>query len=129
MYPAKDREEALRQAIHLLASFMDPPRPKGPSDAVDAIFAFDSIELLIPAAVLRGLKASGMDIPTGVEVLEELAQLRAELAGDGPLSGDIMASLPKDALRRLQIVCALALLAGIPRYPEFEEAPPAASLH
>lgn len=129
MYPAKDRQEALRQAVHFLASFMDPPQPKVSPDAVDVFFAFDEIELVVPAGLLRSFKDSGLEIPTGAEAFAELASIRAELAGGGPLTREIMASLPEISLHRLQIVCALALLAGIPRYPEFEEAPPAAGMH
>jgi hypothetical protein len=123
--PAKSRQDAVHQAIHLLAIFMNQPRPDGPNDVVDGIFSLDAVEMRVPAEVLRRFKERSPDMPTVQEVVDELERLRHELTGGAPITMDVIRSLPEEALQRLQIACALAVLAGMPRYPAFEEAPPA----
>lgn len=122
--PAKDRQDAIRQAVHLLAIFMHQPKPEGPADAVDAIFALDEVEMRVPADVLRGFRERSPDMPTVQEVVDELERLRMALTGGAPITMEVVRSLSEPALQRLQIACALAVLAGMPRYPEYQEAPP-----
>lgn len=122
--PLKDREEALQDAISLLASVLKNPEPRGSIKAVDSIFAFDDIEMTVPGEMLRVLKARIGDPPTAEEALIVLEKARFDFAQGGPLTREVVQSLPEDALRSIRYACAVALLAGLPRYPQYDEEPP-----
>jgi hypothetical protein len=122
--PAKDREEAIGQAISMIASCMNAPAPAEPADAVDSAFAFDEIEMAVPGELLRTIKAAFEELPTPQQAVALLEKVRSDFAAGGPLTGDVMRGLSKEDLRRVQFACAIALMAGLPRYPQYEEAPP-----
>jgi hypothetical protein len=122
--PLKDREEALQDAIALLASVLKNPEPQGPAEAVDSVFAFDDIEMMVPGQMLRDMRARIGDPPTADEALIVLERARFDFAQGGPLTREVVQNLPEHALRSIRYACAVALLAGLPRYPQYEEGLP-----
>lgn len=121
--PQKNREEAVRDAISLLASVMKNPEPQGSTEAVDSVFAFDDIEMTVPGEMLRDLKSRIGESPTADEALIVLERARFDFAQGGPLTRQIVEGLSEDALRTIRLACAIALLAGLPRYPQYDEEP------
>jgi hypothetical protein len=122
--PLASREQAIGTAVSILASCLNLPKPEGPEDAIDAVFAFDDIEMAVPAEMLRMLRARIGELPTADEARIVLEKARSDYAGGGPLTGEIAQGLSDDALKMIRFACAIALLAGLPRYPTYEEAPP-----
>jgi hypothetical protein len=122
--PHRVREEALASAVKFLALVLANDRPAPSAAEADAIFPFDEVVVHLPSRFFGKLRDLMPYKPTHEEALARLNAFRDEVCGGQPLTHEAAEALPRPLRERLLSVCAMASLAGIVRFPEFEEAPP-----
>lgn len=131
-FPCSSREEAENSALAILALIVGLAREndlKGPpGEAAEAAFAFEGVVLRVPIAMLEALKEKA-GLPDEEYVLARLSEIRQELTDRPWLDLDVAESLGPEAMTRLHAVAAMALLAGIPRWPLPEDLPPIRNRH
>ena len=81
-------------------------------------FRYDGLSLPLPARVVRELREAGVDRINERYVRRRLDEIRRDVAGGAALTQEVVDALAPDARRGLLMVCTMAALAGIPRWPE-----------
>lgn len=125
--PCATRSEAEQSAVAILAVLIGLAREnerKGePQKPGDAVFMLDDLSLRIPIAMLEELVAT-IGMPDTEYVLKRLSEIRQELTDRPKLDEAAVRRLDPEQMASLHAVAAMALLAGIPRWPQPEDAPP-----
>jgi Uncharacterized protein conserved in bacteria len=126
--PCETREEAEKAATNMLAALVQ-QRDKPLPDQVEAeaVFQFDEVYIYIPTEIVASLERSGA--PDLGYVRQRLAEIRKAFAGDGVMTKEVVDRLNDDQMTRLYAVVAMAVAAGIIRWPEPDEAPPRSRKH
>lgn len=122
--PHQTREEALAKAAQMLTMVIANDRPAPPAAEAKAAFPFDDLVVHVPSPFIERLRKDVPYEPTREEALESLTAFRDEVCGSKNLTQELADGLSEAAKVRLLAVCTMAILAGIVRFPEFEEKPP-----
>lgn len=114
--PKLTREEAEEEAVALLrmAAANEKAVPK-PEPGGDAIFEWDQIAIPVPSDLVAKLMEQG-DPPEDY-IRQRLGEVRRELTGGGPLTPEIARTFGHDQKLKVLTMAAMALCAGIHRWP------------
>lgn len=122
--PHRTRAEAMDTAVKILALVLANDRPTPSAEETEIVFPFDGVVVHLPAQSFGKLQDKMPVLPTREQALERLNAFRDEVCGGALLTHEAAQALPESLQARLLSVCAMAMLAGIVRFPEFTEAPP-----
>lgn len=129
-HPLKTRDEAMAAARGLveLVMSLDLARDAAPpaSELPDgmAAFLFHGAVVPLPIAMLDALRDQMPFKPDEEYVLDRLDQLTRLLGDPDEVDADKVAAAPPEFVKALIPVAAMALLAGVLRFPQFDEAAP-----
>lgn len=132
--PCRTRDEAVEAAHAMLSMFigmmLETEGKPSTAKSDNATFIYDGITLRIPIGMLEAIKeAAGEPMPDYVR--QRLSEVREEFGGGpGILDFAAVSALDRPRLLNLHAIAAMALLAGIHRWPEtVDVGPPAKTQH
>lgn len=122
--PSESREESVESAVFMLAMIIRNTTDSTPSAPENNVFSFYEMQIPIPHEFvneLKELRETTMPDISEEYVIQRLEELKAK---HGEITEEKMNSLSPDDNREVIVVCTMALLEGMFRWPESTPAPP-----
>lgn len=131
MMPCRTREEAVtagKEILTMLIQIATSDLVKRDSTLPEDVapFLLDEVTIYLPLELLDKVKKTA-GTPDDDYVRQRLTEVRQEIGGGHPITKAMVEALPREKFIALQALSAMALLAGVPRWPEIPDSGPVPS--